>query len=62
MDPRDIENLRELLIFAAAFVLWGTVGALECNTIGFTQFFIQTIICSAVIWLCVHKILKEKRK
>ena len=55
------QNLRELLIFAAAFVLWGTVGALECNTIGFTQFCIQTIICSAVIWICVRAILRKNR-
>lgn len=56
-----IDDIYGVLIFAAVFVLWGTVGALEYNTIGFTQFWIQTIICSAVIWICVRAILRKNR-
>ena len=56
-----IDDVYDVLIFAAAFVLWGTVGALECNTIGFTQFWIQTSICSAVIWLGMRAILRKNR-
>lgn len=56
-----IDDIYGVLIFAAAFVLWGTVGALECNTIDFTQFWIQIIVCAAVIWLGMRVILRKNR-
>ena len=41
-------NISKISIILAVFLAFGTVGALECDNIGFTQTFIQLLIAAGM--------------
>lgn len=55
-----MRDLYSTIILIAVLLLWGTVGALECNTISMGTFWIQTALFSSVIWFCARKLRKNK--
>lgn len=51
-----------MIAIFAFFLLWGTVGALECGTISFTRFFIQCTVIMVIAIISTVKRQNNKRR